>query len=164
MDYNLAALKVFSSHLNNAKETITQQSQPAFTLSGILFQRVWLQGILVSTPTTGSSGRCFLDDGTGVVELQLLGDFVSLSWEKGMYVMVVGLYCVQKGGLPLIKWKVELKPSQQHYRIIHQITIVFSYNSEISHLNLDLPVTSKSSLVFGSCVVVYPDLSSIEGS
>ncbi|KAM3201990.1 hypothetical protein BC332_29013 [Capsicum chinense] len=113
MDYNLAALKVFSSHLNNAKETITQQSQPAFTLSGILFQRVWLQGILVSTPTTGSSGRCFLDDGTGVVELQLLGDFVSLSWEKGMYVMVVGLYCVQKGGLPLIKVHkiVDLSPS-----------------------------------------------------
>ncbi|XP_055836135.1 uncharacterized protein LOC129904597 isoform X1 [Solanum dulcamara] len=103
MDYNLAALKVFCSQLNNAKATTTQQSQPAFTLSGILFQRVWLQGILVSTPTTDPSGRFLLDDGTGVIELQLLGDFLTLSWEKGMYVMVVGVYFVQKGGLPLIK-------------------------------------------------------------
>ncbi|CAN4119446.1 unnamed protein product [Withania somnifera] len=103
MDYNLAALKVLCSQLNNAKETITQKSQLAFTLSGILFQRVWLQGILVSTPTTDSSGRFLLDDGTGIIELHLLSDFNTLSWEKGMFVMVVGAYFVQKGGLPLIK-------------------------------------------------------------
>ncbi|XP_006349064.1 uncharacterized protein [Solanum tuberosum] len=103
MDYNLAALKVFCSQLNNAKATTTQQSQAAFTLSGILFQRVWLQGILVSTPTTDSSGRFLLDDGTGVIEIQLLSDFLTLSWVKGMYVMVVGLYFVQKGSLPLVK-------------------------------------------------------------
>ncbi|KAH0776980.1 hypothetical protein KY290_008391 [Solanum tuberosum] len=105
MDYNLAALKVFCSQLNNAKATTTQQSQAAFTLSGILFQRVWLQGILVSTPTTDSSGRFLLDDGTGVIEIQLLSDFLTLSWVKGMYVMVVGLYFVQKGSLPLVKVK-----------------------------------------------------------
>ncbi|KAK4709105.1 hypothetical protein R3W88_030030 [Solanum pinnatisectum] len=103
MDYNLAALKVFCSQLNNAKATTTQQSQAAFTLTGILFQRVWLQGILVSTPTTDSSGRFLLDDGTGVIEIQLLSDFLTLSWVKGMYVMVVGLYFVQKGSLPLVK-------------------------------------------------------------
>lgn len=103
MDYDLAALKVFCSQLNNAKATTTQQSHPAFTLSGILFQRVWLQGILVSTPNIDPSGRFLLDDGTGIIELQLLGDFLRLSWQKGMYVMVVGGYFVQKGGLPLIK-------------------------------------------------------------
>ncbi|MCE0482410.1 hypothetical protein HAX54_041179 [Datura stramonium] len=103
MDYNLAALKLLCSQLNAAKETTTHQSQPAFTLSGILFQRAWLQGVLVSTPTTDSSGRFLLDDGTGVIELSLSGDFLNVSWEKGMYVMVVGGYFVRKGNLPLIK-------------------------------------------------------------
>ncbi|XP_060169708.1 uncharacterized protein LOC132600510 isoform X1 [Lycium barbarum] len=103
MDYTLAALKLLCSQLHYAKETKTHQNQPAFTLSGILFQRAWLQGVLVSTPTTDPSGRFLLDDGTGIIELQLIGDFLPLSWEKGMYVMVVGAYFVQKGSLPLVK-------------------------------------------------------------
>ncbi|OIT36009.1 PREDICTED: uncharacterized protein LOC109242615 isoform X2 [Nicotiana attenuata] len=103
MDYSLAALKLLCSQLKDAKETTTQKSNTAFTLEGILFQRAWLQGILVSTRNADPSGRFLLDDGTGVIELLLSGDFLNLSLEVGMYIMVVGGYFVRKGGLPFIK-------------------------------------------------------------
>lgn len=60
MDYNLAALKVFCSQLNNAKATTTQQSQAAFTLSGILFQRVWLQVSFFLSPFHIPRIVCFI--------------------------------------------------------------------------------------------------------
>ncbi|KAJ4724970.1 recQ-mediated genome instability protein 2 [Melia azedarach] len=98
MDYNLAALKVLCSQLNHARET---PSQNAVTLGGILFQRAWLQGVLVSPPD--DDGRLFLDDGTGVIQLCLSGDFRLRQWNKGMYVMVVGGYVIRTGEPPLIK-------------------------------------------------------------
>ncbi|GMH12649.1 hypothetical protein Nepgr_014490 [Nepenthes gracilis] len=97
MDYSLAALKLMCRQLKNAKGT---PSQTSFTLGGILFQRAWLQGILVSA---SHEGQFYLDDGTGVIELSLSGEFRNRDWQLGMYVMVVGGYFVRDGEIPMIK-------------------------------------------------------------
>nr|AAS79589.1 hypothetical protein [Ipomoea trifida] len=106
MDYSLGALKILCSHLTTATEA-TSHSQPAFSLGGILFQRVWLQGVLVSKPSpSNDAGRFLLDDGTGVIELKLSGDYLQNdAWELGMYVMVVGGYAVRKNGTSFIKMR-----------------------------------------------------------
>ncbi|KAF3455129.1 hypothetical protein FNV43_RR05577 [Rhamnella rubrinervis] len=98
MDYSLAALKLMCSHLKYARET---PSQNALTLGGILFQRAWLQGVLVWVSPDGD--RLLLDDATGVIELQLSADFRLRSWNIGMYVMVVGGYIFRTGESPMIK-------------------------------------------------------------
>ncbi|XP_057781897.1 uncharacterized protein LOC131000139 isoform X1 [Salvia miltiorrhiza] len=103
MDFNQAALKLLCAQLKNARQT---PSQKAFSLGGILFQRAWIQGVLVSVPSVsdyGESGRFLLDDGTGVIELSLSRDFRGRHWESGMYLMVVGGFNVRAGDLPLIK-------------------------------------------------------------
>ncbi|XP_012076166.2 uncharacterized protein LOC105637336 [Jatropha curcas] len=97
MDYRLAALKLLRVQLKDARET---PSQNALTLGGILFQRAWLQGILVSDD---GEGRLLLDDGTGVIQLSLSGEFRQRRWDIGMYVMVVGGYFVGTGETPMIK-------------------------------------------------------------
>ncbi|KAL3518474.1 hypothetical protein ACH5RR_021063 [Cinchona calisaya] len=107
MDYSLAALKLLCSHLKKVDQ-VASDSQSSFSLGGILFQRAWVQGILVSvlssSSTTTSETGCFLlDDGTGIIELHLSGDFRNRLWETGMYVMVVGGYFVRTGDLPMIK-------------------------------------------------------------
>ena len=124
MDYSLAAVKVMCGQLRKAKETT---SQNAFTLGGVLFQRAWLQGVLVSDDTQG--GPFLLDDGTAVIHLSLSGDFLHRNWKTGttttlllssssssslkrsnlnlicagMYIMVVGGYFVRTGEPPVIK-------------------------------------------------------------
>ncbi|XP_022970350.1 uncharacterized protein LOC111469342 [Cucurbita maxima] len=90
MDYNLAALKLLCRQLNDARQA---PSNNAATLGGILFQRAWLQGILVFVDR--DNGKLILDDGTGTVELSLSGDFRQRPWSLGMYVMVVGAYVVR---------------------------------------------------------------------
>lgn len=70
------------------------------SLGGILFQRAWLQGILVSP---ASDGGFILDDGTGLVELSLSGDSFNRQWKIGMYVMVVGGFFVGTGDISMIK-------------------------------------------------------------
>lgn len=100
MDYSLAALKLLCVQLESA----ARQSPPpdsAMSIFGILFQRAWLQGVLVSTDS--ESGSLLLDDGTGVVELYLSGDFRNRQWKAGMYVMVVGGYFIRTGQIPMIK-------------------------------------------------------------
>ncbi|XP_014493539.1 recQ-mediated genome instability protein 2 [Vigna radiata var. radiata] len=97
MDYSLAALKLLCSQLKQAGEVPSQNS---YTLGGLLFQRAWLQGVLVSVSDTGS---LLLDDGTGLIELSLTGEFRHRSWQLGMYVMVVGGYVARAGELPMIK-------------------------------------------------------------
>ncbi|CAN6440877.1 unnamed protein product [Victoria cruziana] len=75
MDYTLAALKLFCGQLKYARRT---SSQSAMTLGAILFQRAWLQGVLVS----GQDERCYiLDDGTDVVEFQLTNEFQQEQWK-----------------------------------------------------------------------------------
>nr|KJB83694.1 hypothetical protein B456_013G259000 [Gossypium raimondii] len=97
MDYSLAALKLLCGQLKDARGT---PSQSALTLGGILFQRVWLQGVLVSND---DEDCLLLDDSTGIVELNLSGDFRQRQWKTGMYVMVVGGYFVRTGDIPVIK-------------------------------------------------------------
>ncbi|KAJ4915116.1 Uncharacterized protein Rs2_00666 [Raphanus sativus] len=99
MDYSLAAVKMLLSQLRDAKPT---PSQNATALGGVLFQRAWLQGVLVSDPVT-SGGRMVLDDGTGLVELGLSSDFALRQWKSGMYLMVVGVYHIRTGEIPLLK-------------------------------------------------------------
>ncbi|KAH6836710.1 GDSL-like lipase/acylhydrolase superfamily protein [Perilla frutescens var. hirtella] len=91
---------------NKLKDARQTPSQVAFSLGGILFQRAWIQGVLVSVPSSSDgdeSGRYLLDDGTGVIELSPPRDFDRSQWESGMYVMVVGGYHVRAGDLPLIR-------------------------------------------------------------
>ncbi|KEH29927.1 putative recQ-mediated genome instability protein [Medicago truncatula] len=97
MDYSLAALKLFCSQLKLAREVPSQHS---FTLGGILFQRAWLQGVLVSS--NDGSGPLLLDDGTGIIELSLSGEFRQRQFKAGMYVMVVGGYATRATGEPSV--------------------------------------------------------------
>ncbi|KAH7838135.1 hypothetical protein Vadar_022485 [Vaccinium darrowii] len=97
MDYSLAAPKLLCVQLKNARQT---PSQSSMSLGGILFQRAWLQGILVSP---ASDGGFILDDGTGLVELYLSSDSFNRQWKIGMYVMVVGGFFVGTGDISMIK-------------------------------------------------------------
>ncbi|KAL5580211.1 hypothetical protein UlMin_012653 [Ulmus minor] len=99
MDYKLAALKLFCINLKDARETPGQKN--TLTLGGILFQRVWLQGLLVSISPAGD--RLLLDDGTGLIHLCLSSDLRQRPWKIGMYVMVVGAYAVRTDQPPLIR-------------------------------------------------------------
>ncbi|CAL9214173.1 unnamed protein product [Arabidopsis halleri] len=99
MDYSLAAVKMLCSQLRDAKPT---PSQNATALGGVLFQRAWLQGVLVPI-SGGGDNHMILDDGTGLVELGLSSDFAIRQWKSGMYVMVVGVYHIRTGDIPLLK-------------------------------------------------------------
>ncbi|KAL7615783.1 uncharacterized protein LOC111886114 [Lactuca sativa] len=103
MDYSLAALKLLCVQLKAARAT-NDSSQSSISLGPILFQRAWLQGVVISLPsTTGGNGRFLVDDGTGVVELSLSRDFLNRDWKLGAYVMVVGGCSIRQDDLPLIK-------------------------------------------------------------
>ena len=105
MDYSLAALKLLRVQLKDASET---PSQNALTLGGILFQvstRLGAGFLLFSfyrfsilplphvipfcccSPwnfgSNDGDGRLLLDDGTGVIELCLSGDFRLRHWDLG---------------------------------------------------------------------------------
>uniref|UniRef100_A0A7N0VCX4 RecQ-mediated genome instability protein 2 n=1 Tax=Kalanchoe fedtschenkoi TaxID=63787 RepID=A0A7N0VCX4_KALFE len=102
MDYSLAAPKLLCAQLKEARQT---SSQNVMSLGGILFQRAWLQGVLVSA--SGEDGRLILDDGTGVIALNISGEFRQRQWRAGMYVMVVGAYLMRPAEPPAIKVQVE---------------------------------------------------------
>ncbi|KGN64872.1 recQ-mediated genome instability protein 2 isoform X2 [Cucumis sativus] len=97
MDYSLGALKLLCRQLKDARGT---PSHPTANLGGILFQRAWLQGILVSVDK--ENGKLILDDATGTVELSLSRDFLLRPWSLGMYVMVVGAFLFRTNELPFI--------------------------------------------------------------
>ncbi|KAF5471018.1 hypothetical protein F2P56_011497 [Juglans regia] len=103
MDYRLAALKLLCAQLKDAKE---MASQNAMSLGNILFQRAWLQGVLVSASDENDhvGAPLLLDDGTGVVQLALSSaDFRLRPWKTGMYVMVVGGFMARAAEPPIIK-------------------------------------------------------------
>ncbi|KAL4560818.1 hypothetical protein LXL04_032972 [Taraxacum kok-saghyz] len=105
MDFSLAALKLLCIQLKAAR-TSNASSQSSLSLGSILFQRAWLQGVVISLPsTTSGNGRFLVDDGTGVVELSLSRDFLNRDWKLGAYVMVVGGCNIREDDLPLIKAK-----------------------------------------------------------
>ncbi|XP_059429025.1 uncharacterized protein LOC132162819 [Corylus avellana] len=70
MDYSLVALKLLCAQLKDATKMAPQN---AMTLDGILFQRTWLQGVLVSAPDENNNVEAplLLNDSTGVVKLSL---------------------------------------------------------------------------------------------
>ncbi|KAG0500727.1 hypothetical protein HPP92_000799 [Vanilla planifolia] len=104
MDYNLAALKLFCGQLKNALHVSSSPpALPALSIHGIRFQRVWLQGVLVSGV---DEGRFLLDDGSGVIELSLQARLKPQDWKSGMYVLVVGPYMADNP--PQIKLAVDL--------------------------------------------------------
>ncbi|XP_024366845.1 uncharacterized protein [Physcomitrium patens] len=97
MDYSLAAVKMFISHLKPAKPAteLTQNGGTAFAIGSLVFQRAWLQGVLVQGADKGSF---FLQDGTGSIPLQMGAE----SWKPGMYVLVVGAYLIGADGSPFV--------------------------------------------------------------
>ncbi|XP_071720008.1 uncharacterized protein [Rutidosis leptorrhynchoides] len=104
MDYNLAALKLLCIQLKSARRT-HDSSQSSLSLGPILFQRAWLQGVIISLPssTTAGDGRFLVDDGTGVVELAPSGQNLNRDWNLGAYVMIVGGCVIRDDNFPLIK-------------------------------------------------------------
>ncbi|KAL6195893.1 hypothetical protein ACLB2K_031510 [Fragaria x ananassa] len=98
MDYSQAAVKLLCAHLKQAVESPLDN---AMNLDGILFQRAWLQGILVSA--SPDSDRFLLDDGTGLIELCLSPDFRRRSWTVGMYVLALGRYTLRTDEPPMIQ-------------------------------------------------------------
>ncbi|KAF4361668.1 uncharacterized protein LOC115721757 isoform X2 [Cannabis sativa] len=110
MNYELAALKVFCEHLKKAHE-ISSPSQKTMSIGGILFQRAWLQGVLVSVSNNGD--HLLLDDGTGLIQLSPLADSRVQPWKIGMYVMVVGGYVVCPDDYPMIKKPYQHLPNGQ---------------------------------------------------
>lgn len=103
MDYSLAAVKLFAAQLNNARpspSTKITAGGSAMTLGTLLFQRAWLQGVLVAVT---EQGRLILDDGSSVIELLLPKDFQQQQWKTGMYVMVIGAYTITGNYASVIK-------------------------------------------------------------
>ncbi|KVI02067.1 hypothetical protein Ccrd_019632 [Cynara cardunculus var. scolymus] len=85
MDYSLAALKLLCIQLKAARRT-TDSSQSSISLGPILFQRAWLQGVVISLPSaTVGDGRFLVDDGTGVVELTSSNDNLNRDWKLGFF-------------------------------------------------------------------------------
>ncbi|PKU66631.1 uncharacterized protein LOC110097763 [Dendrobium catenatum] len=130
MDYSLAALKLFCCQLKDARQI--SSSPPSMTLHGIRFQRAWCQGVVVSGP---DEGIFLLDDGSGVVELSLQAEFMTLGWKSGMYIMVVGLYVA--GDPPQIKVHkvVDLsaypdRESLWHMEVIEAYNLFYSTEAE----------------------------------
>ncbi|KAF5185263.1 Pentatricopeptide repeat-containing protein [Thalictrum thalictroides] len=123
MDYRLAALKLMCVQLKNARQTSTPS---AMALSDILFQRAWLQGILVSC--SEEEGVFILDDGSGLVELSLSNEFRYRNWKLGMYVMVVGACTIRTGEPPLMKVHkmVDLSPFPDREAMWH-LEIIEAY-------------------------------------
>ncbi|RZC77132.1 hypothetical protein C5167_001321 [Papaver somniferum] len=95
MDFKLAALKLTSGQM---KDVLTSRS--GMTFGGTLFQRAWVQGTLVAEI---KKGYFYLDDGTGIIELQLSNEHLLRNWKIGMYVMVVGLLVMRTSESPLIR-------------------------------------------------------------
>ncbi|KAI3743259.1 hypothetical protein L1987_60965 [Smallanthus sonchifolius] len=103
MDYSLAALKLLCIQLKAARPS-NDSSQPPISYGPILFQRAWLQGVVISVPSaTDGDGRFLVDDGTGVIELLAPRDVLNRDWKLGSYVMIVGGCVIRNDDLPLIK-------------------------------------------------------------
>ncbi|XP_059429019.1 uncharacterized protein LOC132162807 [Corylus avellana] len=103
MDYSQVRLKLLYAQLKDATKIA---SQNAMTLIGILFQRAWLQGVLVSALDENDDveASLLLDDSTGVVKLSLNSpDFRLRPWKTRMCVMVIGGYNAGAVEPPMIK-------------------------------------------------------------
>ncbi|KAG0564836.1 hypothetical protein KC19_8G144000 [Ceratodon purpureus] len=97
MDYSVAAVKMYVTHLKPAKpaKELTSNGGSAFAIGSLIFQRVWLQGVLVQESENTSLS---LQDGTGVLPLQIGQEAL----KPGMYVLVVGAYLLGADGSPFL--------------------------------------------------------------
>ncbi|KAL3681278.1 hypothetical protein R1sor_024234 [Riccia sorocarpa] len=59
-------------------------------LGQMRFQRVWLQGVVVSSL---QDSTILMDDGSGVIDLFLKKDHQAMSWSPGTYILVTGRFC-----------------------------------------------------------------------
>ncbi|KAH9551723.1 hypothetical protein CY35_09G028000 [Sphagnum magellanicum] len=99
MDYSLGAVKVLIAQLQAAQE-VPRTGGVTMSLGSLLFQRAWLQGIIVESPDQES---LWLDDGSGVLKLVFVKDLKMPSWKPGMYVLVIGAYLFASTGVPFLK-------------------------------------------------------------
>ncbi|XP_050370070.1 uncharacterized protein LOC126788146 [Argentina anserina] len=84
-------------------------------LDGVLFQRAWLQGLLVS------ADRLLPDDGTGLIEFCLSPEFRRRRpCNAGMYVLAVGRYTLRTNEPPMIQIRkmVDLSASPDREAIL----------------------------------------------
>nr|GEW56992.1 nucleotide-binding alpha-beta plait domain-containing protein [Tanacetum cinerariifolium] len=84
MDYNLAALKLFSTQLSSARPS-HGLSQSHLLLGPILFQRAWIQGVVISLPSTTAAAG----DGGWVPILQTHMEMKILTMP---YLMMKGIF------------------------------------------------------------------------
>lgn len=99
MDYNLAALKLLIGQLKTVASLSVSSASP-MAFGNLLFQRAWLQGVLVPGPE--HERRLMLDDGSGVIELLFSKEIQDQRWKSGMYVLALGAYAVTNG-TPMLK-------------------------------------------------------------
>ncbi|RVW78287.1 hypothetical protein VitviT2T_021708 [Vitis vinifera] len=71
--------------MQTTKKAKERTSQKDFTCSDALFQRAWLQGILISA-SDDAQGRFVLNDGTGIIHLPFSDTFFHRNWKVGMSV------------------------------------------------------------------------------
>eukprot|EP00243_Klebsormidium_subtile_P014094 TRINITY_DN9791_c0_g1_i1.p1 TRINITY_DN9791_c0_g1~~TRINITY_DN9791_c0_g1_i1.p1 ORF type:complete len:145 (-),score=33.94 TRINITY_DN9791_c0_g1_i1:282-716(-) len=98
MDYTLPAPKFFVNQL--AETEVVQQAGAddddggskwtRYRARGVAFQRVWLQGVLLASDEDLEEKFGALDDGTGVIELDMskMGNVHTL--RPGAYILVIG--------------------------------------------------------------------------
>ncbi|XP_071720005.1 uncharacterized protein [Rutidosis leptorrhynchoides] len=141
MDYNLAALKLLCIQLKSARRT-HDSSQSSLSLGPILFQRAWLQGVIISLPssTTAGDGRFLVDDGTGVVELAPSGQNLNRDWNLGAYVMIVGGCVIRDDNFPLIKFRFTKLSISLHFPIERPCGIWKSWRRTNSSISPQLKV------------------------
>ncbi|KMZ72356.1 hypothetical protein ZOSMA_166G00560 [Zostera marina] len=126
MDYSLPALKLLCFQLRHAvSSSPSSDIIKVSTIYGRRFQRVWIQGVLVSVspPDENSQRRAVIDDGTGVAELIVQLDHAC---KVGMYVMAVGVFtpCAADHAISLVE--------------VHKIVDLSSYPDREAIWNLEV--------------------------
>eukprot|EP00250_Pteridium_aquilinum_P012280 c20619_g1_i1 orf=66-482(+) len=130
MDYSLAALKLLIGHLKALPTSLPPPSSsasatPHMALGNLLFQRAWLQGVLV--PGLGSEHK-LLDDGSGVIELIFSKEFQEQQWKPGMYVLVLGAYIIINGNSMLKVHKIVDLSSSPDREAMWNMEVIEAYN------------------------------------
>lgn len=99
MDWKLHAPKLFIAQVCNSSVRIRKGLPTVRALGGLLFQRAWLQGVVL--PGLSNVDDLYLDDGSGVIQLILLPKFRRP--DVGAYMLVLGLVHARPGHPIVIK-------------------------------------------------------------
>lgn len=127
MDYSLPALKLLIGQLHGhaGPRSTAPGAPPVMAMGNLLFQRAWLQGVLVA----GSDPeRKLLDDGSGVIELHYSKEFQEQQWKTGMYVLVVGAYAIINGSPILKVHKIVDLSSSPDREAMWNMEVIEAYN------------------------------------